>query len=221
MKRFSFFASHGIRWILLGVIITGLLWAQFGFHVSLPALLLTLLLMRIYYDPDRELPSYPLGVMSPVDGAVLDTDIVHDPFLDRTVRRIRIKNDLLGAYFARSPTEGKLMEFWPTLAEDHEEYTHDNTRGAIWIQTDESDDLVIVVKLDSPWSVTHCKIQAGERVGQARRCCRFPPGSLIDILLDEKTYTEVTPGKRVRAGIDRVATYNHEHLETNDVESPT
>lgn len=216
MKRFSFFANEGIRWILLAVVLVAVLWVQFNVYAALPALLLVLLVMRFYYDPDRELPSHPLGVMSPVDGIVLDIDLFHDPFLDRVSQRIRIQTDLLGVYYGRSPTEGKMMEFWPVLPEDKQEYTRANTTGALWIKTDEGDDVTVIATKKSGWGRTRCEIQAGERVGQARRCGRFPVGSCLHILIKENAFIEVAPGQRVLAGIDRIATFNHEDVEDTD-----
>jgi phosphatidylserine decarboxylase len=220
MKRFRYFAATGIRWILLSVVASSFFWLQFDFTVALPAIVLTLLLMRFYYDPERDLPSYPLGVMSPVDGRVLQTDIVHDPFVGRTAQRIRIKSDVLGVYHGRSPIEGKMIEFWPALTEDREQYSKADTKGVLWIETDEGDDVVLIAISNSVWARTWCDIRAGERAGQARRCGRFPPGSVIDILLDDNSYIETTPGQRVKAGVDRVASFNHEQLnEVNNIES--
>lgn len=186
------------------------LWVQFSFYLALPAILLTLLLMRFYYDPDRELPSHPLGVMSPVDGVIESIELMHDPFLDRPSQRVRIRSKLLGVYHARSPTEGKIVEFWPNLAEDKQEYTHNNTRGAWWIHTDEDDDVMLVVMNDYKFGSTSCFVRPGERVGQARRCGHFPVGSIIDILIDENSFIDASEGQQVIAGIHRIATFNHE-----------
>ncbi len=210
MKRFSFFASVGISWIFSAAFLVLVLWVQYNFYVALPAILLTMFLMRFYYDPDRELPSYPLGIMSPVDGVVESIELVHDPFLERPCHRIRIKSDFLGVYHGRSPTEGKIVEYWPSLSKEKQEYTRENTRSVWWIQTDEHDDVIIVVTSHFKFGGTRCFVHAGERVGQARRCGRFPTGSTIDLLIDEKSYIDSVEGQRVIAGVDRLATFNHE-----------
>lgn len=210
MKRFSFFASAGISWIFLASAVSLVLWIEFGLYVALPAIILTLLLMRFYYDPDRELPSHPLGIMSPVDGVVESVELVHDPFLDRPSQRIRIRSRLLGVYHGRSPTEGKVVEFWPVLSEKKQEYTPQHTRGAWWIKTDENDDVIIVLVSHYKFGQTSCFTHPGERVGQARRCGHFPAGSIIDILIDENSFIDASEGQRVIAGINRIATFNHE-----------
>jgi len=210
MKRFSFFASDGIRWILLAIILVVALWMQFSVYAAMPAVFLTLLLMRFYYDPDRNLPSHPLGVMSPVDGTIIECELFYDPFIDRTAQRIRIQSELFGVYHSRSPTEGKMMEYWPALKDDTQGYSPAETRGVWWIQTDEGDNLIIAVMAKSGWWLTKCDVQIGERVGQARRCGRFPPNNMVDILLGENTFIEAVPGQHVKAGTDLIATFNHD-----------
>ena len=210
MKRFSFFASDGISWILSASLLVVILWVQINFYIALPAILLTLLLMRFYYDPDRELPSHPLGVMSPVDGVIESIELMHDPFVDRTSQRIRIKSKLMGVYHGRSPTEGKIVEFWPTLTEDIQEYTRKITRGVWWIRTDENDEVILVVMSNYKFGSVSCFVHPGERVGQARRCGHFPATSIIDILIDENSYIDASEGQQVIAGMDRIATFNHE-----------
>jgi phosphatidylserine decarboxylase len=212
VRRFSFFASVGISWILSASILVVVLWVQFDFYVSLPAILLTLFLMRVYYDPDRELPSHPLGVMSPVDGVIESVDLMHDPFLDRPSQRIRIRSKLLGVYHVRSPTEGKISQFWPKLEKDKQEYTRETTRGVWWIKTDENDDVIIVLINKFKLGKLTCFIHPGERVGQARRCGHFPAGGMIDILIDENSFIEATEGQSVIAGVHRIATFNHEAI---------
>ena len=210
MKRFNFLADDGMRWILSALLVCAVLWVQLGIFAAVPALLLALALTRYYYDPDRELPSHPLGVMSPVDGTVLAIELIQDPFLARTVQRIRVRSDLLGVYHARSPIEGKMTEYWPILPEDKPPYSQATTSAAMWITTDEGDNVIVVLQAKFAWQRTYCAIQAGERLGQARRCGRFPAGCIVDLLLDEKSFIQSVPGQRVTAGLDTLATFNHD-----------
>ncbi len=170
----------------------------------------TLLLILYYYDPDRELPSHPLGVMSPVDGTVIMIDFFHDPFLARAARRIRIRPNLFRVYHSRSPTEGKLMEYWPQADGQNQGDANKTIRAAWWIQTDELDDVTMIVFGESVWGNPECSTQAGERIGQGARCGRFPIFSQIDILVDQKSYLNVQQGQAVTAGIDTLATFNHD-----------
>lgn len=190
---------------------------QYGPLFAIPFGLAAILLMLFFYDFDRELPSHPLGVMSPIDGQIEKIDLFYDPFLNRPAKRIRIHADLLRVYHARSPTEGKLMEYWPVLPEGKRGYDKDTVKAVWWIQTDEKDDVILVVESDSILGGAHCEVQAGERIGQARRCGRFPLFCHIDLLVDEKSFTEVEEGQRVLAGVHTIATFNHDVAEARSL----
>ena len=217
VKRFRIFSPDGSRWVLLASLLTVVIFFQFGLMASLPFALTSVFLMLFYYDPERDLPSHPLAVMSPVDGKVIGIGSFHDPFLERISQRIRIKANLFRVYQARSPTEGKMMEYWPAISVDRPGYTKQLVKGAWWIRTDEGDDVVMVVRSRSFFGRTYCGAQAGERIGQARRCGRFPVFCNIDILISEHSFIEVQEGQSVQAGIHSLATFNHDERDAGQV----
>ncbi len=208
MQRYSLFARRGTYRILLVGLLALILLLWKGIWGIVPLLPVIALLLIYYYDPDRQLPSHPLGVMSPVDGTVTVADLSHDPFLQRPARRIRIRPCLFRVYHSRSPTEGKLMEYWPQAPTRSRGYT--DIRAAFWIQTDELDDLTVIISGTSVGGRPECAIQAGERIGQGARFGRFPAFSRVDILIDQNAYLNVQPGQTVKAGIDTLATFNHD-----------
>jgi len=210
VNRYKLFSSNGLRWILFALMISVILIYNYGLSLLVILVPLNLFLAIFFFDPDRELPSHPLGVMSPVDGYVQSIDLFHDPFLDRTCIRIRIHANLLRVYLARSPSEGKLMEYWPVVSEAKAGYNKSHIKGAWWIRTDEGDDIVMVVQSRSPLGRTYCHIQAGERIGQARRCGRFPVLSVIDLLVEEHSFIEVKEGQKVQSGVHTIATFTHD-----------
>ena len=213
MIRRRLFARFGAPWIMLAVLLMPVMLMWQGAWAMLPFLLTTLLLMVYYYDPDRELPSHPLGIMSPVDGTIIRMDFFHDPFLHRAARRIRIRSGLIRVYHGRSPTEGKLMEYWPQADRENRQYAERTIRAAWWIQTDEQDDVTMIVLGKLAWVRPQCHIRPGERIGQGARCGQFPAGSEIDILIDEKSYLNVQQGQTVKAGVDTLASFNHDNIE--------
>lgn len=208
MQRYSLFALRGTHRILLVSLLALALLLWKGAWVMMPLLPVIALLMLYYYDPDRQLPSHPLGVMSPIDGTVTMVDLFHDPFLQRPARRIRIRPHLLRVYHSRSPTEGKLMEYWPQRSAQG--YGYADIKAALWIQTDELDNLTMIISGKSAAGRPECTVQAGERIGQGARCGRFPIFSRVDILIDQNAYLNVQPGQTVKAGIDTLATFNHD-----------
>jgi len=198
----------------LGLVLTVVVFVQFGFLLAIPFVLASVITMLFFYDPVRVLPSHPLGVMSPVDGVVEEVELFYDPFLDRTTQRIRIHADSFRVYQARSPIEGTLKEYWPRLSEDRPGYDKKSVKGVWWLQTDEADDVIMVVESSTALGQIHCDIQAGERIGQARRCGRFPVVCYVDLLVEEHSFIGVEVGQHVQSGVHTLASFNREATET-------
>lgn len=209
MKQFKLFAHTGVRWILLSALLALAVFAKFGGWAALPVVLVMFALMLFYRDPERQLPSHPLGVMSPADGVVVLVDLFYDPFIKRPSARIRLRCGAFRAYHDRSPTEGRVMEYWPALGEA-QGYDRRNACAAWWIRTDEGDDVVVVASAKPLWGKPISHAQAGERVGQARRYARFPVFCDVDVLVDDKSFIDVRQGMHVSAGVDTLATLNHD-----------
>ncbi len=219
MKRDRIFARTGIRWIQLSALAAVVLYMSLGVYGSIAAVIVMLWLMRYYYDPERELPSHPLGVMSPVDGTIEEARAYFDPFLDRNAIRIRMRANLFRTYHERSPTEGKLVEYWPLAIKRGTGYNNSAKASGWWIQTDEEDNVLMIVTSHPAWLRSECHVQAGERVGQGRRCGHFPMISRVDIFVDENAFLKVEAGQAVQAGIDTLATFNHDAQNTDESES--
>ena len=211
MARFRVFSETGVRWVVISALIATVVNTQLHFLDTLPLWVIVLMLAVYYYDPDRKLPSHPLGIMCPIDGIVTRVELFHDPIRDRPAWRIRIRADVIRVYYSRSPTEGKLMEYWPQLQSDLPGYKQSDVNGVWWIQTDEKDDVVMVIMSPSKWPVrASCKIHAGERIGQGRRCGRFPLFCDVDVLIPDDSFISSQVGQSVQGGVDVLGTLNHE-----------
>ncbi len=180
-----------------------------GLVEALPLLLLTALVAFYCRDPIRQIPSRPLGVVSPVDGVVRSLGEGRDPYLEReNSRRLRLRQGILGVHSLRSPIEGKVMERWSW-----------RRRGggrvetvAYWIRTDEDDDVVWTLSLVSH-KLLRMELQPGERIGQGQRCgfALFPAFSTL--YLPKTSRLMVRPGQRVRAGEAVLAEFVHRRLD--------
>ncbi len=168
--------------------------------------LLSILLAWLYRDPNRCIPSAPLGLVSPVDGRVVEITEARDPFLERTATRIRIRMSRTGVFSVRSLTEGKVVNQWlgnlPTGTEVR--------RGlAVWVQTDEGDDVVTVLQLNRVRHRLSCYLSSGQRIGQGQRCGFYLFGGLVEAWLPANVRLDVNPGDRVLAGADLIAQLQH------------
>lgn len=174
---------------------------QFGVLWSLPLWLLVGLLLFLFRDPSRQVPSAPLAVVSPADGRVSAIETVEDPYLNRQAQRITIRMDALGVYSTRAPAEGKMLESKRVNGADRPQ--------GVWLQTDEQDDLVIVMHRGPLHNPPRCYVRFGERVGQGQRCGFITFGSSIELYLPSSSRIKVQVGDRVLAGSDVMAMLVH------------
>ena len=126
-------------------------------------------------------------------------------YLYRNPRRT-IPSAPLGAYVLRAITEGKIMQHW--LHETDSE-TQGHLQHAIWIQTDEQDDVIIAIHAGGRFRRMHCYASVGERVGQGKRCGFIPFGTRIDIILPIKARSKINVGDKVLAGSDLIGEFVH------------
>lgn len=206
-------------WPLLAVtaIVAVIVTLVMGYRVSLPFWLLLPGLAYIFRNPARPVPAVPLAVVSPVDGRVITIEKIHDPFLDRLAQRVQLRISALGSYGIRSPTEGKLIKQWffpqdshLAAEEKHRPVTIYRARHfAMWLQTDELDDITMVLKLPRRWQRLHCHVSVGERVGQGQRCGMLFWGGEVDIYLPETFRLEVGAGDTCHAGTTIMGSYLH------------
>jgi len=200
-------------WLFIGALLVSGFTAKFyfGLFAALPLWLLCIVFAYLFRDPNRVIPPAPLGVVSPADGEVLAIERVRDDYLKRDVNKITIRMNRFGTYATRAPIEGKILQHWHSPADD------DNDKGmttldryAMWLQTDENDDVVLVIGVSNQALKPICYHQTGERIGQGERCGLVRFGGYIEVLLPLDARIEVTVGDTVEAGSDILATLIHQ-----------
>lgn len=202
------------RPLILSVVLAGgvLLWL--GFVPALLLWLLALALGHLLWETKREVPSLPLGLVSPVDGRVRLADTVWDPWLKREAICIGIRLPPLGFAPLRSPTEGKVMEYRQANDVYHgDSYTVAPTGKtvcrALWVRTDEGDDVVFIITSQSRFHRLLSDIQIGQRIGQGQRCGYIFFGSRVDVLAPDNSRVETRKGEKILGGEGVVATLIH------------
>ncbi len=178
-----------------------------GILLALPMWLLLVLLMAAFRDFPRNTPASPLASVSPIDGQIIDVTLISDPYLKRDALRIGIKQNLYGEFNVHSPIEARIQKRWYSHTEKgHASLLRSVSRFALWLQSDEKDDVVLAINLDFPLRMVCCKVQTGDRVGHGRRCGLIGFGRRVDIYLPATARCKVKPGQRVNAGSDIIAT---------------
>ena len=204
-RRNPFVAPEGIPLLVLAAVgawlslrYLDLVW--FGL-----AVFVFILLVLIFRDPRRRIPAVPLGVVSPVDGTVVDVETVDNGVLQGTAHRITIRINSLGTYTARSPVEGKILNL-ETAAGDR---AVDYATNAMWIQTDEGDDVVLQFKGFRLGLPPRSLMRYGERIGQGSRCAYLRLARYAEVHLATDSKVLVEPGQVVVAGRDLIAKLPH------------
>lgn len=204
-RRNPFVAQEGIPFLLLSLASCWLAYQYLHFLWFGVALFVFAILFLIFRDPRRRIPAVPLGVVSPVDGVIVKVDLADKGVLQGEARRVVIRINSLGTYTARCPVEGKIMDL-RSIAGDR---VVDYQTNALWVQSDEGDDVVLQFHGYRFGLPPKSFIRFGERLGQGSRCAylRLVRFAEVDLPLDAKI--QVEPGQTVVAGRDLIGKLAH------------
>ncbi|MGB5715983.1 MAG: phosphatidylserine decarboxylase [Gammaproteobacteria bacterium] len=184
--------------VLAGVLVLHFI----GLLQSLVFWMLALLVLLLFRDPEREIPSQPLAVVSPADGKITSISTVPDPYLPRQSIRVAIQMPPYGVFTTRSPIEGKVLES-PTIQKAS------NIPHGVWLQSDEGDDVVMVMTRGPLKNEPRCYIRIGERIGQGKRCGFVHLGGRVEVYLPENCRMVIAEGDTVHSGSDIIAKLVH------------
>ena len=192
----------------LPLLVLGVLLVFVDYHTDSAAMWLAWLifaaLLFLLRDFKRTVPAIPLAVVSPVDGKVEEIEETRDPYLERTAQAIRLRQFVLGEFNVHSPIEGKIQNLWARSLTSPQ-----HSQLAIWVQTDECEDVVVEVDLRSMLRHATCHVNAGERVGQGQRCGLMAMACEVQIYLPTTARITAKEGQSVRAGSDKLAEFVH------------
>lgn len=204
-RRNPFIAREGIPFLIAAVIAIIACWQWSSvYYCAIPAILLVWLFL-VFRDPVRAIPAVPLGVVSPVDGKVVEIGLTDSSALNGEAHRIVIRVDSFGTYTARCPVEGKIMDFRVAYPDSG---ALGNAIG-LWVQTDEADDVVLQFRGHRLGLAPLAFMRYGERVGQGQRCAYLRLTRLAEVQLPIDGRVLVAVGQKVSAGVDVLAKLPH------------
>ena len=197
----SFVASEGVP-VLVGLAaLVAAAWYFGAYGYALLAAALLAFGFLAFRDPRREISTAPLGVVSPVDGRVVEAGGTREGVLGGQVHRIVIRVNPFGTYTARCPVEGKVMDL-------HSERAGDATAsgaGGLWLHTDEGEDVLLRFRGYRLGLVPDAIVRYGARVGQGQRCAYLRWTRFADVELPAAGRVAVRKGQEVEAGSDVLA----------------
>lgn len=196
-SRLFFIAAEGIPFLFATALSIAAVWRLCGaLWAFIPAALFVYLCL-LFRDPRRDVPSSALGVLSPVDGKVMPAGEA----MEGEPQRVVIRVNSFGAYTARAPVEGKVMDL-STAALTGPVST---AEPGLWLATDEGENVVLRFRGHRCGLAPHAFVDYGERVGQGQRCAYLRLTKLAELELPKDARVLVEPGQRVRAGEDVLA----------------
>jgi phosphatidylserine decarboxylase len=198
-------AREGIPFIALSLALVPLALRYFAPWAVILPLAAAAMLVLLFRDPRRAVPPVALGVVSPVDGEVVDVDTTNRCVVQGEAYRIRICIDHLGTYSARSPVEGWVMDLSSKLGGVGSECPV----NALWLETDEGNSVVLQFHEYRLGLAPKAFVQIGQRVGQRQRCAYIRLARFAEVYLPIAGRVHVEPGQRVTAGSDLIGAVPH------------
>ena len=204
-RRNPFVAQEGLPFLIgtAAALVAALRYLDLAVAVGFGLLFVVLVL--VFRDPRRDVPSVPLGVVSPVDGRVVAVEPVDRGVLQGEAHKILIRVDALGTYTARAPVEGKVLDLRSVEGNGVADYP----TNALWIQTDEGDDIVLQFRGYRLGLAPRSFTRFGERVGQGQRCAYLRLARYAEVHLPIESKVVVEPGQVVRGGSDLIGKVPH------------
>ena len=201
-RRNPFVAHEGILPMVLAVAACVLLIRYYNPWSALVPGTIFVFMYLLFRDPLRDVPPVALGVVSPADGEVVAVATTDKCVVQGEAHLIRIRINSLGAYTARSPVEGKVMDLHSSV----QGVGPDCPANALWVQTDEGDNVVLQFHGHRLGLAPRSFIRFGDRIGQGHRCAYLRLTQFAEVYMPIDGRVVVEPGQSVVAGSSLIGT---------------
>ena len=204
-QRNPFVAQEGLPFLALAAALIAFVLRYYDPLLALIPALVLVLLFLLFRDPRREVPSVALGIVSPVDGQVVEVEKTDRCVVQGEAYRVLIRINALGTYTARSPIEGRIMDLHSRV----EGIGPDCPANALWVETDEGDSVVLQFHGYRFGIPPKSFVRLGERVGHGSRFAYIRLARYAELYLpvDGKVYAK--PGQNIVAGEDLIGAVPH------------
>jgi phosphatidylserine decarboxylase len=207
-------APEGYRLIAIAGIATVLALLYGARPLALVGLVLTLLLVNFFRDPERLTPPGDHLVTSPADGRVVAVleDVREERFLKRAgLRRVSIFMSPLDVHVNRVPVDGTVVEVRHRPGRFHAAYLDKsselNEQNAVVVEDPRGERVLFVQIAGQLARRIVCRLRPGDRVRRGERYGMIMLGSRLDLYLPPQVALSVRPGDRVQAGTSVIGAY--------------
>ena len=180
-----------------------------GWAWAAPFWLVALFVVQFFRDPVRAIPQAPGAVICPADGKVIALSEAEDPYLKRPAKRISIFMNVFNVHSNRLPVSGEIKQRWyhpgSFFNAALDKAARENERNALWIRTDDGQDVVVVQVAGLIARRILCYVAPGQRATGGERYGFIRFGSRVDVYLPTASRFEVALGDKVRGGAEIIA----------------
>lgn len=195
-------AREGWMHVLIVVVLAALVHAWAGLLWAAPFWLATVFVLQFFRDPPRAVPQAPGLVVCPADGRVIAVGEAEDPYLRRKALRVSIFMNVFNVHSNRMPAAGRVMQAWyhpgKFVNAALEKASSANERNALWLRTDDGQDLVVVQVAGLIARRILCYAGPGAGVARGERYGFIRFGSRVDLYLPPGARPRVRLGDKVK-----------------------
>ncbi|MDR3584439.1 MAG: phosphatidylserine decarboxylase family protein [Desulfosporosinus sp.] len=212
MKQYPISRDGWLYLAIFAVLMVLAYWA-WPWLVILPGVVF-LFIAFFFRNPERDIPTDELSLVSPADGVVMDVErVFEDQFLNRESIRVRIFLSIFNVHVNRSPMVGKIAfrayrpgKMIPAFKSHASEL---NEKNYVGIQNKHLQILVTQVTGFIARRIV-CWVNKGDIVSKGERFGLIKFGSCTEIFVPTNVEIMVSPGDKVRGGVSVIGRVNVE-----------
>ncbi len=193
-------------WLYLGIlaVLSVLAYWVWSWLATIP-IILFLFTLFFFRNPEREVPTDELTLVSPADGVIMDVErVFEDQFLNGESIRVRIFLSIFNVHVNRCPMAGTVVfrsyrpgQMIPAFKSHASEL---NEKNYVGIQNKHLQILVTQVTGFIARRIV-CWVQKGDLMGKGERFGLIKFGSCTEIFVPTNVAIMVSAGEKVRGGI--------------------
>ena len=199
------FAAPGIKFIVLTILITGMLFYFGWMKTAILAGAATLFVCWFFRDPKRTPPRGERDLISPADGRVIIVDSgASSEYMEGPCQKVSIFMNVFNVHVNRIPFDGviKKVTYNPGkfINASFDKASEHNERNALLIQTDKNKEFAVVqIAGLVARRIVNC-VKNGEKVKRGERYGMIQFGSRLDLYLPMDFEVAVNLGDKTKAG---------------------
>ena len=171
---------------------------------SIPLWIITLFILQFFRDPPRDVPVQTNAVTSAADGRVVAVEKAYDEYLQREALKISVFMNVFNVHSNRAPVDGMVQQRWyhagKFLNAALDKASLENERNALWIKTNDGQDVTCVQIAGLIARRILCYVDQGSVLHKGQRYGFIRFGSRVDIYLPLTAVPRVGLGDKVKAG---------------------